>query len=351
MWQFSDWSLDPYYLNYRRVVTLVGGDAVVAAVSTRRGTGNSTKLTETLELWSMCDLFLQWLKLNSRLVDPFEMLVNGGSLSTGMLFSVFKDFYCKDVRVMRRRGVPSMRAKFNLPDPVELHLSLDRSHVAPGSAGDRLSGHVSELFVVAVAESVEESKVSAIPIFVGNRIKGRRDEILNKLPARSLEVHPEQWDAFTAIQNEAPPTRADLKALRCIPENDIKHAFACRIGEQAVPKDWGGEYSDLFSSQVSVGGEKVTAAFLLKGPGSGFSPMTPVHLGKNGDQIGRLFNEPADLLVLQHCHEIRSSVRSQMQAYANQMHRLRRYCIIDGYSTLKILRAYALCGQSSVPAR
>ena len=31
-------------------------------------------------------------------------------------------------------------------------------------------------------------------------------------------------------------------------------------------------------------------------------------LGKNGDQIDRLCTEPAELLVLQHCHQIKPSV-------------------------------------------
>ena len=65
---------------------------------------------------------------------------------------------------------------------------------------------------------------------------------------------------------------------------------------------------------------------------------------KNGDQIGRLFDEPADLLVLQHCHEVTSAVRKQMRAYAQQMGNPRRFCIIDGYDTVRMLRAYNKCG-------
>jgi hypothetical protein len=106
-----------------------------------------------------------------------------------------------------------------------------------------------------------------------------------------------------------------------------------------VPKDWGGESSDLFSSRVVLGGRRISTAFLLKGPAK-FHPMTPADLGKNGDQIGRLFSEPADLLVLQHCHEVTVAVRKQMRAYAQQMGNPRRFCIIDGYDTLRILKAY-----------
>lgn len=175
--------------------------------------------------------------------------------------------------------------------------------------------------------------------------------MFNALRGDSLEVHPDDIDAFANIKEEDSPSRAQLKVLRAIPEDDIKRAVAGLVGEPAVPKDWGGERSDLFTSRVSVDGRRLSTAFLFKGPGGGFEPMTFRHLGKNGDQVDRLFTEPADLLVLQHCHEVRASVRGMMRAYANQLGNPRRYCIIDGYDTVKILRAYGLCGQVHVPKR
>jgi hypothetical protein len=68
--------------------------------------------------------------------------------------------------------------------------------------------------------------------------------------------------------------------------------------------------------------------------------MTMAHLGKNGDQIDRLFSEPAELLILQHCHEVTPPVRGAMRAYAQQMGRLRLFGIIDGYDTVRLFRAY-----------
>lgn len=70
--------------------------------------------------------------------------------------------------------------------------------------------------------------------------------------------------------------------------------------------------------------------------------MTPAHLGKNGDQIYRLANEPCQLMVVQHCHEIEPSVRATLRAFAVQPGRPRRYCIIDGRDTFRILKAYDL---------
>ncbi|MCS1412289.1 MAG: hypothetical protein M2R45_05495 [Verrucomicrobia subdivision 3 bacterium] len=72
--------------------------------------------------------------------------------------------------------------------------------------------------------------------------------------------------------------------------------------------------------------------------------MKMTDLGKNGDQINRLFNEPADLLVLQHCHEITAPVRGTMRAFAQRMGDLRIFCLINGYDTVRLLRAYGKCG-------
>jgi hypothetical protein len=145
---------------------------------------------------------------------------------------------------------------------------------------------------------------------------------------------------------------ADLKTLKAIPENDVKHAFAELLGVPSVPKDWGGELSDLFSPHLTIGGQRVSTAFLFKGPAK-FHPMTMADLGKNGDQINRLSMEPADLLVIQHCHEITNPVRGMMRAFAQQFGNLRLYCVIDGYDTLRILEKNSLCGQSprAIPPR
>jgi hypothetical protein len=141
------------------------------------------------------------------------------------------------------------------------------------------------------------------------------------------------------------PSKGELTALKSVPEVNIKSAFAEIIGERTVPNDWGGEQSDLFSSYVMLSGKRISTAFALKGPAK-FHPMTMTDLGKNGNQINRLFAEPAELLILQHCHEITPPVRDTMRAFAQQMGNPRLYCLINGYDTLRILRAYGKCGLS-----
>ena len=105
----------------------------------------------------------------------------------------------------------------------------------------------------------------------------------------------------------------------------------------------GGEESDLFSARLTVAGARQTGAFLLKGP-SKFHPMRPSDLGKNGDQIYRLFNIPAQIYVVQHCHYVGAAVRKTLEAFA--LHRSFiapcRYVVMDGVATARLLRAHGL---------
>jgi hypothetical protein len=106
------------------------------------------------------------------------------------------------------------------------------------------------------------------------------------------------------------------------------------------PGRTGGERSDHFASHLRLQGRRLTAAFLLKGAGQGFRPMHMTHLGKRGDRLFRLASEPAELLVVQHCHEITPPVRATLRALAVQPHQAPRYCLIDGRDSFRLLAAY-----------
>jgi len=106
-----------------------------------------------------------------------------------------------------------------------------------------------------------------------------------------------------------------------------------------VPKDWGGEKSDLWTSHLSLRGERKRAAFLLKGPAK-FHPMTIPDLGKKGDQIHRLYSEDADIYILQHCHNVTQVIYQMMRVYSSQFNKLSQFSILDGIDTLRLLKAY-----------
>lgn len=158
--------------------------------------------------------------------------------------------------------------------------------------------------------------------------------------ASTLELRPNNIQQFSSIDPMWAPSKAEFAHLANVSEREVKEIIAGLLGEHDIPADWGGEESDLFSAELLVDGQRRTGAFLLKGPAK-FHQMMPRDLGKNGDQLYRLFNIPADLYIVQHCHTISAAVRKTIEAFA--LHRSLtaacRYVIIDGYETARLLRA------------
>jgi hypothetical protein len=132
--------------------------------------------------------------------------------------------------------------------------------------------------------------------------------------------------------------------MRDIRERAFKRCLTEILGDTAR-SDWGGEMADHFAAHLHLCGKRTAAAFLLKGPAN-FAPMGLNHLGKNNDQIYRLAQTPAGLLVVQHCHEIQEPVRATLRAFAVQPGAVRRYCLIDGKDSLRLLIAYDKLGRA-----
>jgi len=153
-----------------------------------------------------------------------------------------------------------------------------------------------------------------------------------------FEHFVEDFDEFARVRETPKPE--SVEPMRHVSERAFKVCLAELLGD-SVAADWGGETSDHFSAQIHLQGQRVTAAFLLKGPAR-FTPMKLNHLGKNNDQIYRLATEPAQVLFVQHAHEITSAVRETLRAFAVQPSRPRRYCLIDGRDSLWLLLAYGL---------
>jgi hypothetical protein len=155
------------------------------------------------------------------------------------------------------------------------------------------------------------------------------------------ELLPEDIDEFSQLST-VKNVDADewLNAMKAIPEQHIKESFA-KLLTEPVKADWGGEENDHFSANLHVGGRRKTAAFLLKGP-TRFAEMTPAMCGKNGDQIYRLTKAGADISLIQHAHLVGPAVREQLRAMVVGPGRSRKFCIIDGQATYRILKAYNL---------
>lgn len=338
------YDLTCWYLNARRIVELT------KCAPTLLPGIREVHLTQLAELAQLKECVVAWMRANNPL--PLEIQLSNGPPAIGAIFTHHSNFFfsgLSKVAEARRKNKPIKPATtYSKLDEWQtggrIAFEFHDEHLTSNSSWSELSGQ-KRSFVLGVVTDVQGVTIKCAPYVIANivdatsSLQGNAGVWLNH-----LEVHVSQIDTFNkAGRIEDHLTAASLYPLKNVPEADIKQAFAAIINEPTVPKDWGGEASDLFSSRVELNGKRISTAFLLKGPAK-FHPMTPADLGKNGDQIGRLFSEPADLLILQHCHEVTTAVRRQMRAYAEQMGNPRQFCIIDGYDTLRILKAYGKCG-------
>jgi hypothetical protein len=136
-------------------------------------------------------------------------------------------------------------------------------------------------------------------------------------------------------------SNGDLPAS--VSEKAFKKGVQRILGEAGKFTDWGGERSDLFTTRLVIGGKRLAAAFGFKGPGM-TGTLVPGKMGKNGDQIQRLFTEPAQVFVVQYWREVDSTVLEQLEALAVAKSTLARkkiwYGIIDGQDSNRLYRAY-----------
>lgn len=224
-------------------------------------------------------------------------------------------------------------------EPVRIAGTFNSARTASSSATGNLAGS-RRAYLIGTITDLAAERIELRPVFIGIR-SFVDDNLAAEGLAPGLRVYPSDIGQFSGIDFASPLTEAECEAVLRVPEDTVKRAFAGLIGESYVPKDWGGERSDLFTSRLFARGRQVSAAWLFKGPGYP-RPMDVKALGKNGDQIDRLFTEPAELLVLQHCHQIKPSVVGMMDSYAHDARRPRSYLIIDGADTGRILRSLGL---------
>jgi hypothetical protein len=223
---------------------------------------------------------------------------------------------------------------------------LDPSRFETNSARGNLSGRKNVLIVGVATEVQDDSlRVAIRPLLIGIPFFSRkRESELDKVfRTNRPEIYCGDVDQFHLDRSDLrmPASASELERLFAMSEQSVKESFGGILGLSSVPADWGGESSDLVA-HLSVSGVWGRGAFAFKGPGGKHRPWTlyPANMGHRGDQAVRLFAEPADIMIVQHCSMIAESVRHVMEALAvkNQ----KRFILIDGDHTVRILRKAGL---------
>ena len=331
--------IDPGFINYRKCLSAFGSAFVDAFDSRKRPESDHwAKLFNDHLFVDMVLAECRRRKVRS-LAEVLQNLLVGEIFSSTEKLEGTEDVYGRS-RAVNRVLLPYEYEK-------DVVLEFGTSHFV-ADTGKVEQSHECIVSIIGQLRGLEADRILLSPCIMG---APSLDHPLNReigIPAEQLiwygfdwfETLPEDIDEFRDAQKVSLPDASDwIPYMKSAAEATIKMKVAEWLGD-ATKKDWGGEQADHFTSSVHLSGRRTTAAFVLKGPAQ-FREMTPDMLGKRADQIYRLAGTPARLLIVQHCHDIGPAVRAMLRAFAVTPHDPRRYCLMDGKSTYRILKAYA----------
>jgi hypothetical protein len=327
-------TIDPGFVHHRKIATLLGTESmrhIDDAVSRLPEMPDYLRRVRIDRIYT--DALLTFCELLG--VPPLASLMARGR---GRLFCSVVELEAAEeladrVRAINRVIVPGV-------DDLTAVLEYSLEHIAATTTrlelrkGDAIA-------VVAELHDFSDGRLVFHPLVMGGPwLEDRAGSGLVQSPEWHsydfFEIFIEDIDEFQAVRAFEVPR--DFEVMRDVSEAALKICLGEILGDATGP-DWGGEMSDHFTAHLHLNGQPTTAAFLLKGPAR-FAPMGLNHLGKNNDQIYRLSQESAQLLVVQHAHEISGSVRATLRAFAVQPGAARRYCLMDGRDSLRLLIAY-----------
>jgi hypothetical protein len=346
MTEFNRLRLFPYYLNSRRLSLLADIDFGTEAQNPL--VNNSSERVQAMrDVAHTADDLLQSGDIPSLTELVAQKDRKDGERVLGFVWGVFTFSGAAAAIGRAQEGKP--------PKPARLRAKIPLAAAEYEVTGEMHIEHFYSTTSVSVLSNQKRMLVAGHFEFHGRKIEvfpyiiGEQVEATGPLPqtfAANVRVHPQQIDAFERVATAPLPSDADIAAIASMPESLVKQAFSDIIGEPYVSKDWGGEKSDLQTNHLTIEGEPASAAFIFKGP-SVPGPLHPGSMGKRGDQLVRAFDEPVDLIVVQHCNKIENTVVRLTEALAYDPRRPRQYCIIDGAETARILKAYGKLGKST----
>jgi hypothetical protein len=158
-------------------------------------------------------------------------------------------------------------------------------------------------------------------------------------------LHIDDIENFAQVRTVQPCAVAGLlKDGRIeMSEDSIKRAIEEILQVPFHHNDRPNELDDIYTANVIVQGSRRPTALMLKGPGIGKKEMTIADCGKNGDQLVRLFDAPADLFVVQYVGRIGEMVIKDVEGKIAALYKRGKkaqYLIVDGQDTARLLFAY-----------
>jgi hypothetical protein len=166
-------------------------------------------------------------------------------------------------------------------------------------------------------------------------------------PIRVDQITVDSIDSFAKVKKVSAGSNKvrDLLPKR-LKENVFKYGLASILGDEGLFTDWGGEKNDLYSDLLTIGKKRYRSAIALKGVATK-PPLTIKKLGKNADQIARLFSSAAEVFLIQFEGQIAEAVIEQMETYAvrksKESGKLIRFGVIGAEDSRRLRVAYPKC--------
>ncbi len=269
-----DYDLTCWYLNVRRVLELVGANNFAFDIQRLEALSRLDDVAKKYGLLATLKNHLtEWLRYRSP--PTLGQLLVEHRLRPGMLFTHYDRYFCKGLpRVMtalNKGRMPVAAEAYAKLDTFEAGLTLSfrfhHDHLTSDSAWSELQGQ-RRLMVLGAATDIVDRQIEALPWVMADPLPGlfSPHSFVGRHWNNRLEIFVESIESFARVR-DVPPVRSqrELSKLRDIPEREIKAAFAEIIAENSVNPDWGGEQSDLFSTQVQIDGHRMATTFAFKG--------------------------------------------------------------------------------------
>jgi hypothetical protein len=328
-------TIDPGFVNRRKIQTLLGQNGMSIIDEAIK---NIPKEHNWLDDVRIDNIFTE-VTLSFCKVNEIKTLSEVLTSECGTLFCSTEDFApCENI-YKEKRTIAKIIPKGNYDKEIEVHFTTSRV-TADTLLCQLHKGH--SLSIIAELNEKKGNKLIFHPYIMGapwlHTENPKWTAKVMWLGQNFYENFIEDFNEFSKVKEIEDPK--DFGIMEKISEFAFKSCIAEILGDK-TQKDWGGETSDHYTTHIRLKGKRFKAAFIFKGP-SRFAPMDLNHLGKNNDQIYRLTKEPADIFFVQHCHEINQAVRETLRAFTVQPSNPKRYCLIDGRDSLRLLKAYNL---------
>lgn len=327
-----------FYLSHDRVLGLLNPQTLPAHVLAALQ-GHDVRMSAAILSNAVGSYLLQMIA--AARVKTLPQLVFEGELKEGISFIYNGHVTGKGFGATNKTPALSLTEKLDEPlAGKRLVFEFSKNGLVNDTAYTRMSGST-RLFAFGYITGIDDTTIRAVPYVVGDLVESGHAMPSPFVP--TLELRPEEIEQFAGMDESWFPSKTEFKRMAMVPELAVKELICRLLSEHSVPSDWGGEESDVLSANLLVDGRRYTGAFLLKGPAR-FHSMKPTDLGKNGDQLYRLFNIPSQIYIVQHCHAIGAAVRKQAEAFALARSFIApcQIVLMDGITTARLLRAHGL---------